>query len=147
LGEEENSFIGSAPPLGAIIGTLFGAICCYHWGRKKVFIAVPDSLPYFCFNKVMIGSCLVMLLGLIASPFMTYYQALCAVRLVMGVGLGGISISCPLYIAEMAPPSVRGFLISLFQVSPSSCLFFSNTYFYFFWYSYLLLWVSYWPTL
>ncbi|EUC61117.1 sugar porter (SP) family MFS transporter [Rhizoctonia solani AG-3 Rhs1AP] len=37
-------------------------------------------------------------------------------RLIGGLGVGGVSLSTPLYIAEIAPPSIRGQLVGFYEI-------------------------------
>ena len=58
---------------------------------------------------------LVFLAGALLSALAPNEGALLAGRLVVGVGIGFSSVVAPLYISEVAPPSVRGALVSLYQ--------------------------------
>lgn len=52
----------------------------------------------------------------IASGFTHSWQALLAVRLVMGLGLGAKAATVPMYAAEMAPARIRGALVMGWQL-------------------------------
>ncbi|PPJ54091.1 hypothetical protein CBER1_06318 [Cercospora berteroae] len=52
----------------------------------------------------------------IASGFTQSWQALFAVRFVMGIGIGAKNATVPIYSAEMAPARVRGALVMFWQL-------------------------------
>lgn len=54
-------------------------------------------------------------LGTGAAPA-HFWAALLALRFLAGIAIGGITVGCPLYIAELAPPARRGRLVAIFQV-------------------------------
>lgn len=52
----------------------------------------------------------------IASGFTQSWQALFAVRFVMGIGIGAKNATVPIYSAEMAPARIRGALVMFWSV-------------------------------
>jgi len=89
----------------AIIGCIFGAMLAGwtsdKFGRKKILI-----LTAVLFGISAIGS---------AIP-MTLTQFVIA-RFIGGLGVGAASMLSPLYITELAPASIRGRLVSLYQLA------------------------------
>lgn len=87
-----------------LAGALVGAICAGNLtdkiGRKKTIL-----LTTFIF---LIGSALIALCS--------SYAELLLGRFVNGLGIGIISVSAPLYLAEISPPHRRGTCVSLFQL-------------------------------
>ena len=84
---------------GTIIGSLIAGIPAEYFGRKKVLIAV--AVLYF--------TC-----ALGCSLSTNWYEFL-FFRFLGGLGVGGSSVVAPLYIAEIAPPSIRGRLVGINQ--------------------------------
>lgn len=85
--------------IGTVIGSLIAGWPTDTWGRKKTLFAI--GILYFV---SALGS------GLVSdwSLFLFY-------RFIGGVGVGISSVTAPLYISEIAPPSKRGRLVALFQ--------------------------------
>jgi len=88
----------------ALIGCIAGALLCFlksdQWGRKPLLI-----LSGFLFTLSAIGT------GL-ANDFFWYNN----MRIVGGVAIGIALNLSPMYISEMAPPELRGKLVSLNQL-------------------------------
>ncbi len=88
----------------ALIGCLVGAMVCGSLadriGRKKLLIV---SAAVFFFSALATGA---------AHSFSVFLIA----RFFGGIGIGIASGLSPMYIAEMAPTSVRGKLVSLNQL-------------------------------
>lgn len=85
--------------IGTVIGSLIAGWPTDTWGRRKTLFAI--GILYFV---SALGS------GLVSdwSLFLFY-------RFIGGVGVGISSVTAPLYISEIAPPSKRGRLVALFQ--------------------------------
>ena len=87
--------------VGSITGVLFAGTLSDRLGRKKTM--------------------------LIAAVLFTVSAAGCAIsasldqlviyRMIGGVGIGIVSIVCPLYISEVSPASHRGRMVSLYQLA------------------------------
>ena len=88
----------------ALIGCIVGALLCFvksdAWGRKPLLI-----LSGFLFTLSAIGT------GL-ANDFFWYN----AMRILGGIAIGIALNLSPMYISEMAPPHLRGKLVSLNQL-------------------------------
>lgn len=95
----ELGFIMSSTQIGCIFGAMMGGFLSDRYGRKKTlfFSAVLFSLSTI-FTAI--------------SPDLTVFNIF---RLVGGLGIGLASIVCPMYIAEVAPSSIRGRLVTINQ--------------------------------
>lgn len=85
---------------GSLVGTLIAGPLADQYGRR-----------------FMIGfACLVFIIGvgciLLAHSFLTMLVA----RLLLGIGVGVISVAVPLYIAELVPAKNRGKYVTFFQL-------------------------------
>lgn len=89
----------------AIIGCIFGAMLAGwtsdKWGRKRILI-----LTAVLFGVSAIGSA-------IPANLTQFVIA----RFIGGLGVGAASMLSPLYITELAPASIRGRLVSLYQLA------------------------------
>ena len=86
---------------GAVIGAAAGGKLADHLGRRKTIL-----LSAGIFAAGAIGTAL--------SPNLS---VLIAGRIVVGLGIGAASFTAPLYVSELAPPRVRGSLVSLNQLA------------------------------
>lgn len=86
---------------GAVIGAAAGGTLADRLGRRKTVL-----LSAGIFAAGAIGTAL--------SPSL---PVLIAGRIVVGMGIGAASFTAPLYVSELAPPSVRGSLVSLNQLA------------------------------
>jgi sugar porter (SP) family MFS transporter len=68
-------------------------------------------------RPVMFIAALLFLLSAIASALAPNFETLVAARMLGGLGVGAALIIAPLYIGEMAPPELRGRLVSLNQLN------------------------------
>ncbi|NMM10741.1 MAG: sugar porter family MFS transporter [Polaromonas sp.] len=93
-------WIVSAMMLGAAIGALGAARMSSALGRKKSLII--GAILF------VIGS---LLCGFAWSP-----ETLIMGRIVLGLAIGIATFTAPLYLAEVAPQSIRGSMISLYQL-------------------------------
>jgi SP family xylose:H+ symportor-like MFS transporter len=99
--------------LGCIIGAFVAGPFSTKWGRKPtlMFAAVlffvgslGSAIPEFGFGPI--GG-----MGPAAlTPFIVY-------RIIGGIGVGVASMISPLYIAEIAPPAIRGTLVTFQQIA------------------------------
>lgn len=93
-----------------ISASLWGTVC-----GAPLAGAIVDRLG----RRALIAACaLIYALGAIgmALPFTDAWPAVLALRMACGVAIGGFTVGCPLYLAELAPDRLRGRLVSLFQV-------------------------------
>ena len=89
-----------APTGGAILGAIFGTFLNDHRGRKLT-ILVSDG---FFFSSSVVTICSL------------NYQMLIVGRLLYGIGIGLMSLTMPLFVAEFSPPELRGILIGLTNI-------------------------------
>ncbi|KAJ5683646.1 hypothetical protein N7462_006811 [Penicillium macrosclerotiorum] len=82
----------AATTVGAIFGAAILGLFADRWGRKPCLL-ISDLL--FTAGAIII-----------ASSFSL--RQLVAGRLILGVGVSGAAVICPLYITELAPTAVRG---------------------------------------
>jgi len=100
---------------GAMIGNLFAGPLSDKHGRKKILI-----LTAVLFS-----------ISAIWSALATNYATFVIARIIGGIGIGGAILIAPIYIAEIAPPKLRGSLVSLNQLNivlGISVAYFSNYY-------------------
>lgn len=102
--------------VGAIIGAIIAGKLVSRLGRKKV---------------VILAACL-FFLGTLIFTIAHSVTTIIIARTLLGIAIGASSFAVPLYIAELSPPSIRGFLVSLNQVMITAGIFISyliNLYF------------------
>lgn len=99
LSNFDQALIVSILLIGALIGAFVGGYFADIIGRKKTML--------FSIILFVIGT-VIMIVSNRLSEFMVG-------RFVLGLGVGIVSVTVPLYIAEMSPPSIRGALVSFNQ--------------------------------
>ena len=97
---DKQLLLSSGTLLGALIGALSAGRIADLVGRRDVIMATTAVFSLGAFVSAIAPSTLVLLVG----------------RLVVGVGVGAVSVAVPLYIAEVAPPARRGKMICIFQL-------------------------------
>ncbi len=101
LGELATGWYVGCALIGSIIGVLLAGMLSDFLGRKKtMFIAAV------LFSISAIGCALC-----------KGFTSLVIYRMVGGLGIGVVSIVCPIYISEVAPAEKRGTLVSLYQLA------------------------------
>jgi len=92
-------FVMSSAQIGCVFGAAMGGALCDRFGRKKILF----------FAAVLFGlSAIFTAVAPTIGIFNTF-------RLIGGIGIGLASIVSPMYIAEIAPSSIRGRLVTLNQ--------------------------------
>ncbi len=91
----------SAVLIGAIIGAAVGGRLADGLGRKKALILLGIIFA--------VGAILTSI-----SPNLGFFIAF---RIIVGFGIGAASMITPMYIAELAPPAIRGSLVTFFQLA------------------------------
>ncbi len=86
---------------GAMAGNLMAGPLADRFGRKKVLIFVA---ALFTISATW-------------SALATGYTEFIIARIVGGIGIGGAILIAPVYIAEIAPPKLRGSLVSFNQLN------------------------------
>ena len=87
--------------IGAMLGILGGGYVADRFGRKKAIFLSAAFLFVGSLFSVMAGA----------------FHELLLFRFLVGIGIGICSMVVPVYLAEIALPSYRGKMISLFQVA------------------------------
>ncbi|KAL7270441.1 hypothetical protein RUND412_006855 [Rhizina undulata] len=106
LNTPANSFVSANIISTLQGGTFFGSLATFpiteRWGRRFSFILA--SLFFFAGSAVMTWSH--------GSLPMLY-----AGRAIAGLGLGSVTLVVPMYVSEIAPPAIRGFLVGMFEMA------------------------------
>ena len=68
-------------------------------------------------RNVLIVTAILFTISALWSAMATNYVTFVTARIIGGVGIGGAILIAPIYIAEVAPPSLRGSLVSLNQLN------------------------------
>lgn len=87
---------------GTVCGSLLAGARVDKLGRRRLIAAC--ALVY-----ALAALCL-------AVPFTEAWGPVLALRFLSGMTIGGFTVGCPLYLAELAPRALRGRFVSLFQV-------------------------------
>lgn len=92
--------MAAAVPLGAFFGAIAGASLSDRLGRKRVI--AMSSLVFFA--------------GFLAIVFAPNIVVLTSARVALGLAVGLSALVVPQYLAEVAPPDIRGRVIGTFQL-------------------------------
>jgi MFS transporter, SP family, xylose:H+ symportor len=101
-------FVVSSALIGCVIGGLLGGLVSLHLGRRRglmlaallfLISALGSAMPEMFFRPVGEGD------HTFVTQFVIY-------RILGGIGVGLASMLSPMYIAEVAPPAIRGRLVS-----------------------------------
>ena len=84
---------------GTVVGSLLGSWPADHFGRKATLLWVG----------------VLYIIGAAGSGLAPNVQAFIIARVVGGLGIGISTVVAPMYIAEIAPPALRGRLAGMFQ--------------------------------
>src|SRR5271165_5232953 len=87
--------------VGTVIGAMSAGIPGQKWGGRETL-------------RVLAVFYVISALG---CAFAWNWHALLAARFIGGLGIGGSSVLGPVYIAELAPPRLRGRLVGTFQIN------------------------------
>ncbi|WP_244893067.1 sugar porter family MFS transporter [Elizabethkingia ursingii] len=100
LSDIMTGWVASCALLGCIAGAMYSGKLSDRTGRKKVLML---SAVLFTISSI----------GTAMAPNLWFFVLF---RIIGGMGIGIASMLSPMYISEMAPASVRGRLISVFQL-------------------------------
>ncbi|WP_260741557.1 sugar porter family MFS transporter [Tunturiibacter lichenicola] len=89
----------------ALVGTVVGALLAGALGQR------------FGSREMLRLTAVLYVLSSIGCAFAPTWTFLLAARLIGGLGIGGSSVLGPVYIAELAPPRLRGRLVGTFQIN------------------------------
>ncbi|QDV66062.1 MFS transporter [Crateriforma conspicua] len=90
----------SAPALGVLIALPFAGWICNQFGRKKAILLIA----------------ILYLISAVCSAYAVNYEMLVAARFLGGLAFSSISLAS-MYIGEIAPPKLRGKLVSMTQIN------------------------------
>ena len=82
---------------GAAFGSLFGGRVADRIGRKRSLL--------LCAGLFLIGA--------LGCAVASDVQIMVAARIILGLGVGAAAVTCPLYLAEMAPADRRGRMVTI----------------------------------
>jgi sugar porter (SP) family MFS transporter len=101
LGSFEAGLVVAAVPIGAVGGAIFAGRLSDRYGRRLMILI----------------SAVVFAIGAVFSAAAPEADWLVIARLVVGAAIGVASATAPVYISEVAPPAIRGRLVTFFQLS------------------------------
>jgi sugar porter (SP) family MFS transporter len=101
LSSFQQELVTSLLLVGAVIGALAAGKVADRIGRKPTILITA----------------VVFVLGVLLAAFSPAYWTLILARVVIGLGVGSASMTVPLYIGEVAPPRIRGALVSFNQLA------------------------------
>jgi sugar porter (SP) family MFS transporter len=101
LSNFEEELVTSLLLVGAMAGALLAGRLADRIGRRRTILITA----------------VVFVLGVLLAAFTPSYPVLLIARLVIGLAVGSSSMVVPLYIGEIAPPRLRGGLVSLNQLA------------------------------
>ena len=101
LNSHQTEIAVSSILFGCVIGASVAGVLCDRFGRKNTLIG---AAALFFFSSI-------------GAALPTGLWDFSIARLIGGLGIGVASMLSPLYIAEIAPPAVRGRLVSLNQMA------------------------------
>jgi sugar porter (SP) family MFS transporter len=104
LDSTRQGYVTSSLLLGAMIGALGCVALSDRFGRRPVVLVAG----------------LVFLVGALGAAFTPSFALLLTARLVMGLTVGALSVTVPIYLSEIAPAHARGRLSGLNQLCISS---------------------------
>ena len=89
----------------ALVGTVVGALSAGSLGQR------------FGSREMLRLTAILYVISSIGCAFAPSWIFLLAARFIGGLGIGGSSVLGPVYIAELAPPKLRGRLVGTFQIN------------------------------
>lgn len=96
-----SGLVVAAVPIGAVLGAWIASSRADRFGRRNLILT----------------SGIIFILGAIISAISPETWILVVSRVVIGVAIGVASAVAPVYISEIAPPDIRGRLVTFFQLA------------------------------
>ena len=93
------------------------SVGCVIFGAMAGNIVAGPLSDKFGRKKLLIVTALLFTISALWSATATNYVSFVIARIIGGVGIGGAILIAPIYIAEIAPPKLRGSLVSLNQLN------------------------------
>lgn len=100
ISDDQIQWIVSALLWGAAFGALFSGILSSHLGRRKTILISAVNF----------------IIGAVLCAFAPNEHTLMGARFLLGIAVGVASFTAPLYLSEISPQSVRGSMISMYQL-------------------------------
>lgn len=101
LGSFASGLVVGAVPIGAVLGAWIASSNSDKYGRRSLILAAG----------------IIFVIGAIVSALSPDTFILVVSRVVIGVAIGVASAVAPVYISEIAPPDIRGRLVTFFQLA------------------------------
>ncbi len=123
-------FIGDDFAVGTVVREEI--VAALLWGATLGALVSGFFTNYLGRRRTMLISAIIFAGGSLGCAIAPNPSILIALRLVLGVAVGMASFTAPLYLSEIAPKSVRGMLISMYQLLITIGIvmaFLSDTYF------------------
>jgi MFS family permease len=93
------------------------SVGCVIFGAMAGNIVAGPLSDRFGRKKLLIVTAMLFTISALWSATATSYVTFVIARIIGGVGIGGAILIAPIYIAEIAPPKLRGSLVSLNQLN------------------------------
>ena len=93
------------------------SVGCVIFGAMAGNITAGPLSDKFGRKKVLIATAILFTVSALWSAMATTYLAFVVARIIGGIGIGAAILIAPIYIAEIAPPKLRGSLVSLNQLN------------------------------
>ena len=100
IGDQQIEIIVSALLWGAVFGTLISGMISSHFGRRRTILV----------------SAVIFVIGSLACSLAHDEKMLIIARFFLGIAVGVASFTAPLYLSEVAPRTIRGSMISMYQL-------------------------------
>ncbi|MFG3044218.1 sugar porter family MFS transporter [Streptomyces sp. NPDC048241] len=101
IGNTMKEMIAAGILLGAVIGSLSCSLLCERFGRHRTILLI----------------CCVFIAGSLTCAVAPNAVGLALARVLLGFAVGGATQTVPMYVAELAPKSIRGRLVLCFQLA------------------------------